>query len=241
MRRFALAILAVILPILAGCSGSGGSGPVELEPLSEPAAQGQQEEEEPGGLSFIDRTVPVEAQEGLTYFAAATAPECPRVPVADQGGEKLRLDPAQAGFVTIVLFWGTNDPNSLGALQHVSELVHQYRRFRVRGVTIVGRTPGSDQAREFLDSRGVSMPVYWDDTSWSALRRMANTADAETPTAVPAIFILDRAGRVRLYRPGFRFTVQIEDVTRPGDSRLIESAPPGKRVVNYLERILREG
>lgn len=241
MRRFTVAILVVVLPVLTACNGSGGSERIELDPLPEPTAQSQQEEEEPGGLSFIDRAVPVEEQEGLTYFAAATAPECPRVPVADQDGEKLRLDPAQPGFVTIVLFWGTNDPNSLGALQHVSELMHQYRRFRVRGVTFVGRTPGSAQARGFLDSRGVSMPVYWDDTSWSALRRMANTADAQTPTAVPAIFILDRAGRVRLYRPGFRFTVQIEDVTRPGDSRLIESAPPGKRVVNYLERILREG
>jgi len=239
MRYAISALVALMLPALAACGGSGGSGPVELSPISEPAATA--EEDEPGGLAFIDRAMPVEEQKELTYFAAAIAPQCPELRLTNQDGRKTELDPAQPNFVTILLFWTTKDPNSLGAVQHVNELVHRYRRFGVRGITIVGQTAGAANARRFLDSRGVSLPVYRDDTSWSALRKLANRADAQTPTAVPAIFLVDRRGRLRLYRPGFRFTVQIPDVTRPQQSHLIESAPPGKRLMDYLERILREG
>ncbi len=240
MKKLALVFAATAMLALTACNGSGQTDaprePVELEPLIEEDVEGEEER----SLAFLDQAMPMQEPGALTYFAAGVAPECPTLRVHDRDGRRLDLTPGQLDYVTIVVFC-MSDPNSLAALQHVNELVHTYRRFGVRAIAIVGRTRGAERAPEFLESAGVRMPVYWDDTRWSALRRMAGRADSSTPTAVPAIFLVDRRGRMRFYRPGFRYTIQVPDLDRHQEGQLVESAPRGRRVVDYLERILREG
>jgi hypothetical protein len=236
MRWYATAAACVLLWIAAGCAG-GDAETVALRNDTElpPAVQRRE------ALEFLSEFTPFEERTGTRFYRAEEAPRCPQVRVETSEGQETRLDIARTGYVTLVLFWRPEEMNSQLALRHFSDLVHRYRRFRVRGMTIVARTRGAKQAPELARSMGVDLPLHYDDLSLSALREMAGAANAEEATAMPAGFIVDGRGRLRFYRPGFSFN--IITTGQPPDARqvLTENAVPGKALEDYLKRILREG
>jgi peroxiredoxin len=187
----------------------------------------------------LSEAAPVEESANTRYYAASDAPRCPEIDVMTVTDQEVELEPgtrrfARPGCVTLVVFWNTDTRQGQALARYTSELVWKYRRWQVRGVGIVEKTPGAGRAPAFADQHGLRFPLYYDDLS--ALEEMSDTADAPQETAVPSIFIVDRKGRLRFYRGGFRFAA-----TRVERREVIqESAPAGRAIEDYLKRILSE-
>jgi hypothetical protein len=141
---------------------------------------------------------------------------------------------------------------STAAAKHVRDLVNKYGRMGVRGLGIVERTfvpAGKDRklvptgtyklAPAFLQAKEVQYPNYYDD--FSALKRMCKAAGLEYKRAeLPFIFIVDGRQTVRFGQWGFGYIagrLSQHDVT---DEHIVDNAPGGRRIEDYLVRILKE-
>ncbi|MCD6415664.1 MAG: hypothetical protein J7M08_03075 [Planctomycetes bacterium] len=231
-------LLLVALPLFAaGCQNPRRVREVPMRDKLEPVRQPSQKDT----FEVIKQYAPLEEPAGTRFFSAQGAPECPEIPLEHQKGAAAAVQPAHTGCVTLVLFWAADNGNALFALQHVSDLTQKYVRWGVRGFTVVEKTAAVGQAAKICDSYGFQLPLRYDNLSMKALKKMARCVDAEDPTAIPAIFIVDAQGRIRFYRPGFRYTFNIiQQKDHPGRTGLKESAPEGKSIEDYLKRILEE-
>ncbi|MHC4592022.1 MAG: peroxiredoxin family protein [Planctomycetota bacterium] len=179
------------------------------------------------------------------FFAQGEAKPCPSLDVFTFSGTEVKLEPGSRGFaergnVTLVVFWSMDDPGAKGAARHVSDLTRKYAQWRVRGVGIVEKTAAAAATHSFARHQGITFPLYYDDLT--AVQRMSRLVEAESKAVIPAIFIVDRQLRVRLYRPGFQFvsTFAGPDARLPGAEDIQESAPEGESIEDYLRRILSE-
>ncbi len=228
------AALVLLLLWGAGCA-SEGAGKVPLRDESElPPPMVKRD-----AYETFSSLAPFEEQRGARFFEPDQAPRAPTVTLRTGDG-RTELEPGSRGYVTIIVFWSAQDLRGILALQHVNDLARKYRRYRVRGVSIAARTKGVENAQRIAESRGVDLPLYYDDLDMSALRKLAGAADAEEPTAIPTIFIVDGNRKLRLYRPGFSFILQARRATGPQRPRLLEDAPPDKAIEDHLRKVLQE-
>jgi len=237
MRPFVPLAVLLFAAAIAGCAPAPERGGERA-----PAQAGSQILAPEAGADLwdsISEGVPLDQATQTEFFAPERAPTCPVIKVENAQGNRQAVAPGRAGYVTIVVFWSVDTSCGRVAARHVSDLVRRYRRWQVRGLAIVEKTQPAAAVSSFLTQHGVLLPVYYDDLS--AVEEMSEEADAEHETAIPSFFIVDRQMRIRFYRAGFRYTVGAVGVRRPGTEMVIESAPPGESVEDYLRVILEEG
>ncbi len=235
--RVLLVACALLVLLGSGCS----SGPPERVPLRPPQEQEQAEVlRERDEFDLIVEATPLEAAPGTRYYARDDAPRCPDIRLRDATGGAGRVRPYTEGCATIVVYWHVEARRGVMALVHADRLARKYRRFGVDGIGIVQKTRFGPRAPEVAEDWDVTLPLYYDDVSMAALEELADAADAETWSAVPAFFITDGRGRMRFYRPGFAYSIVPGGPQDPQDRELVENAPEGQTIEDYLKRILSE-
>lgn len=172
--------------------------------------------------------------------AASKAKPAPTLELERLSGSEVDIDVGQNGKVTIVLFWGMDSPSNQAAALHVSELVKMNFREGLRGITVVEKTPTGNhrKAPQFMRIANVDVPSYYDD--FDAFNHMRDVADVDVERGIPSFFLVDRKGRIRLFKLGFSYTSQ--GVWGRGGTRptISENAPEGKSIKDYVERLLDE-
>lgn len=249
MRR-AMAVLLVLLPVMAGCGGAPHTDIVVLDPeaAAKPPKQLPPSAEPPEAQNTLWNELAGDEPPGTRFVPGDEAEECPRIRVTDGTGMKLTLQPrqrgyAEPGYVTMLVFWKPERTSGRAAARYVSDCVEELADNRVRGIGFVEAPPIKmvvDDTKKFRDLQGLVLePIYYDD--WSALEELLDAIDGvgEEPSA--AIFIIDRRMRVRFYRGAFLFGMGQWDSDEPGGEDIEESAPDGKKIRDYLIRILQEG
>jgi peroxiredoxin len=237
MRALVRLAAAGLAACAVGCGTPGKVDVVPLQQVSRPAEANQQPPRDM--MEMVDRGSPVATVEGTKVIAADSAELCPKVTVTTLEGRRTEVQLSRAGYVTLVVFWSMEWADARAVARHTSDLEKQYREWRVRAVGVLLKTPRADTALEFMKAAGIQYPLYVDDLT--ALKEMADAADADTPEAMPAVFIVDRRQRVRFYRPGFAFMMGGTNRQDPLALTVLESAPQGKRIEDYLKAILQEG
>ncbi len=241
MRTMQIMFIAMGALALAGCRNPTESGPIELLDAPPEVTELQRQAAAADEIELLDREVPVRKMPGTEYYTAEDAPECPTVEVTNEWGERDELKPATPGYVTIVAFWAMDWPNARAVARYASELERRYKGFRVRAIGILMKTANVGVAVDFAEGQGMTYPQYVDDVKMSALRKLADAAGAEDKNAMPAVFIMDRRQRIRFYRPGFGFVIGGATRVDPSRKVVLETAPPGDQIEDYLKRILQEG
>jgi hypothetical protein len=233
----------LILSVLAGAVGCKTAEQPKVVKLVPQAASSQTT---PAGapqddLEAFFSGASVAESSNTKFFSAAEAPNCPEISVTTVQGKEISLGPGKRGFaepgcVTLIVFWDEERAHGPVAARHVSDLVHKYAKWRVRGVGIVEKTAHADRSLTYAS--GLAFDLYYDDLS--ALKEMSSEAGAEVTTAVPSIFIVDRKMRLRFYRAGFRFNMG--GIRKdPRTQTVMESAPAKQTIEDYLKTILNEG
>jgi len=196
-------------------------------------------------------TDPLPTVPGTRYFSPGNAPASPEIMVTStpKGPRPQELITAMPGYVTIVVFSGMFMNADKAALRHARDIRRKYRQniFRLRVVGVIEPTRFYEQAERFAAEQRLGFPLYYDNTKSDALRQMLR-AVGERNVQLPAIFLIDREGRIRLCRLGFKFAVVFKgpaepgarpDV-RPGEEEVSEARPRGQRVTDYVELLLDE-
>lgn len=156
--------------------------------------------------------------------------------------------------------WAPLNTPATAMAKHVRDLVQESRSRGVRAIGIVektfvkNRSTGKNDlvvnyrlAPLYVRAKGIKYPIYYDDSS--ALDTMAKAAGVESGENLPVLFIVDRDLRVRLVEQGFDYgttTIIPRDegtgLDKPLEARekVIDNAPPGQRIEDYLIRLLEE-
>jgi len=215
--------------VLQGCRSA------EEVPVVELRAPGVTEPTEEKAPGFEDLKVQSRAE--TVFLAPERAKECPKLEVATAENESTTIQPAKEGSVTLVVFWTVAVPMGRAAARYASQVRRRYGPQGVRVYGIAEKTAGGYKGvQEFLRSQGIAYPVYYDD--FHALKEMSDAMG--TRVAVPSIFIIDRARRVRFFRAGFSFFARTSVYPRARYEFVFENAPKGDRIRDYVETILKE-
>ena len=248
MKRIFVAAAIAALAAALGCVRTDEVRTIQLRPASaeEPAAGPPPARRDLWDV--LTEAAPLAASEHTRYFSAEEAKRCPAIQVATGAGEEATLEPGTAGYaepgsVTLVVFWSMDIPRAQAAARHVGNLVRKYQRWRVRAVGIVEKTRSAGLSESFAEQYGLPFRLYYDDLS--ALKRMSRAARAESRTALPSVFIIDRKGRLRFHRADSRYTLTEPagqfDERLPGREHVGENALPDEHIEDYLTMILQEG
>ncbi len=256
MRMTALIVAAAAAAWAFGCGGHDKPKVVKLLPPSTTEAQPEPAPKPTEALAPFFEAAPVTDMSDTVFLASAEAPRCPEVAVNTSQGKEVRLGPgtrgfAEAGYVTLIVFWDAGGARGPLAAQHVSDLAKKYAQWRVRAVGIVEmvgdkKVTRADQiiafANDIARRTNLAMGLYFDDMDMSALAELSSAAGAKEDTAVPSILIVDRKMRLRFYRAGFRFGMSGTQDRRTGARAVVitETAPEKQRVEDYLQTVLRE-
>jgi hypothetical protein len=231
---------------LAGCGSSGQTEPIRLAPPPTPSVVAPAPALTQDPWQDLSETTQVKEPPNTRYFDAAKAPACPEIEVRTAQGKEIALAPGQRGFVqpgyvTIVLFWNGEVRSARVAARHVNELIQTYAQWRVQAVSIVEKLGPKDASQAFAGQYGLTFPIYYEDNA-AALQDMSGKVGANPKSVIPSIFIVDRQMRLRFFRGGFRFTVggSVGVDGQPDEEKVMESAPPGRTVEDYLKTILSE-
>jgi hypothetical protein len=231
-------MVAVIVLILgAGCH----SGEEKEVVLGEPRVEEQPaEENEEVGWEDLTAEPAGDARTRPRFISAEDARRTPKITLQTFGGEKRKVRPGHPDRVTVVVFWSLDSAANQAAVVHLDGLVNKYYRMGVRGINVVEKPPtGSHRAApRFLNAQGVGMKTYYDD--FSGLRRMANAARVRVKREVPCIFLVDRQMRVRFFKRGFSYAGTSAAGPRGGEARIMENAPRGRRIEDFLRKLLEE-
>ena len=211
---------------------------ITLRPPPEPAPQ----HEEKSSLWDQLEVAPEEDPRRKPQLISQTrARKSPQLKVSTFDGEKRKIEPAEEGYVTLMVFWSVDLEVTRAAARHVSDLAQKYSAMGVRAVGILENPTTAKYAPSFLRAQGIRYPVYCDD--FSALRAMGRAARQGRVKEVPCFFIIDRKRRVRFFKRGFAFTVSatLADVQRTVEKEKVrENAAEGERIEDYLKQLLQE-
>jgi hypothetical protein len=182
--------------------------------------------------------------EGTKFYSTVDSVRCPEVEVSTLQGKEIVLRAGDRGYVamgevTILVFWSMNELTAGAAFIHAADLASRYGELGVRAIGFVEKAPGYQGAGQFADTRGIRMPLYYDDLE--ALEELADAAGSDAEREFPAIFIVDRHLRLRFYRRKFDlgWTTKVENGRCMVE--VSDTAPEGQKVDDYLRRILQEG
>jgi len=234
--RLILVSALVMTAFLVGCRG-GARPPIFDAAPSQPMAQ--EEAEDP----WYALQPEFDEADRPKFITERKARKCPRLTVSllGQTGE---IDPGLKGSITIVVFWSMDYTFTRAAVRHVRDLAHKYAGAGVRAIGIVENTKTAGAARGFLRSQGMSHSSYGYLDDFTALRKMGKAARESGVEQVPCFFIVDRNRRVRFFKRGFAFvssavSEEWQDRLVPGEE-IIENAPPGEHIEDYLVKLLSE-
>ncbi|MFO8006753.1 MAG: hypothetical protein R6V05_03365 [Candidatus Brocadiia bacterium] len=235
--RVSAAAWAVLAVLLSGCT----SAPPDRVPVGPPEDQQQTELTSPKDrFDLIAEVTPLEPPGGARYYSRDEAPRCPEVRLRAGSGGAGEVKPYAQGAVTIVVYWHVEAKRGVLAMVHADRLARKYRRFGTDAIGIVQKTRFGPRAPEVVEDWNATLPLYYDDVSMSALKKLGKAADAETWSAVPAFFITDGRGRIRYYQPGFSYSLLPGGPEDREDWKLVENAPEGQKLEDHLRRILSE-
>ncbi len=161
----------------------------------------------------------------------------PALELRDGDGASATLELAGEDGIMLVVFWSMDSFDTISAVLHADYLVGKYREYDVVGISIVNNPQTYHHASAFLDANHVVMDNYYDD--FSALRRMSDAAGRDIDQELPCFFIIDGGGRVRFSKLGFSSS-KVSDGLRVAGLRIMENAPSGERVEDYLRRFIAE-
>ena len=141
--------------------------------------------------------------------------------------------------MTLVVFWSMGFAHSQAAGKHARFLHERYRAVGLRVTGVIEKTKGHEYAPEYVRTKRIEYPIYYDD--FSALKKISSAAGIKR--ALPSIFLMDSKAHIRLYRRGFAFSSLYADTTRygrPTERNVLENAPEGDRIEDYVVRLLKE-
>jgi hypothetical protein len=237
MENFRLIpVVAAALVMMVGCTATDQQEVVlaESQPEHSPRA-----EEKVGWDDLTPESVG-EPETRPRFIPAEDARRVPELQLQTFRGEKHKIRPGHPDRVTVVVFWSMDSVANRAAVIHLDGLVDRYYRMGVRGINVVEKPPtGSHRAApRFLNGQGIGMKTYYDD--FSGLRRMAKAARTSVKWEVPCIFLVDRRMRVRFFKKGFSFSGTAAMGPRGRRSRIMQNASRGRRIEDYLRRLLEE-
>ena len=123
-----------------------------------------------------------------TLRSAVTRSLRRRARVVDGRGERHSLEDLAQGTVTFVAFWSRYCGPSLQQLPQLQRVADQLEEHGVRVIAITDEAP-SDDVRQFLSDKELTLPVYHDTRGEAKL--------ALDSWGTPEHFLLDQLGRVR--------------------------------------------
>ena len=114
----------------------------------------------------------------------------------------------------------------------------------MRAIGIVEENVSVAAVDRLQREQGLQFRIYYDlYDALDRLRSAIGATDEDRPVA--AVLIIDRNLRLRFYRSQFNLVAGMVGGNnvryRPGMEEVGESAPPGKRIEDYLVKILKEG
>jgi len=273
MRNAKLAVLAIAsCLVLTGCRpqqpsddfvlGNGFFDPMKLvRDIDKPKIGGNSQPGRGPVLpkfgpedAYTGRGVPAKHQPGTFYFAPEDAPKCPPLVLTRRftGGAATEVFDFQ-GKVTIIFLAGTTARGDQSLFCYGRDLLarKEYRRPdsrrslypELQAKAIIERTFGADKVAVFFRYQRIKYPFYYDDLDCDAQKTLANIVGAKE-RVWPVTCIVDRKGRIRFYRTGFKSN-SISVSPRPGynpkgrDAVIQERVPDGHRIRDYLEYILK--
>jgi hypothetical protein len=191
---------------------------------------------------------------GTFYFAAKDAPACPRLLLSSRFSGVVPAPQFDLQrHVTIIFLAGTVSPVDQALFPYGRDLLKrkEYRRPDNRGSiypelqakAIIERTERAEKIGLFFRLHHIKYPYYYDGNERESHKALAKAVGADSGVW-PVTCILDRKGRIRFYRTGFRSNI-ITHSARAGyepktrDAEVTERAPVGHRISDYLDYILK--
>jgi hypothetical protein len=247
-------LTAVLLGVLLGAAGCGGTeeggSVVDLDPAAAPEPVvapplAVVRPEQPGSL--WDELAGGEPS-STRFIAAEDAEPCPKVRLMDSSGQWAVFRPDQrgyveSGYVTMIVAWSPKHRAGWAAACYVSDCVKEFADNRVRAIGIIEAKPEPelvDATREIAVAQQLALDrIHYDDSG--ALEELREAVDSDGPWPIAAVFIVDRGMRVRFYRGEFRFALDQMNSLSSAAENIRETVPEGKRIRDYLFRILEEG
>lgn len=241
-------IFCAVIALLAcaGCGSSDKQKPIAIGPPE----QGLQMRMEDGDTSTGSQTVrrrPSPSARGSNssapsitarqptgantlYLKPAQAMQCPQIQVTGSSGRSGSLNLAQRNNVTLVVCWDLERRSGRAAATYAQQLKRKYGGLNVVGLALK-LEQGPRPIYAFANASGLDYSIYHVDKG--ALRTLASTVGGRAASV--GFFLIDSAGRVRMYRKGFTFTAS--GVSR-GPGTIQETAAPGRRVDDYVRNLL---
>lgn len=205
----------------------------------EPAAETESEE------AAWENMLPESTADNYTrphYIEPNDAKEAPALQVSTLSGAPRTIRPGRPDSVTIVLFWSIDASLTKAALRHVDYLVKRYGVYGLRGVAIAEKTAGYREIPEFLREARINLPVYLDQ--FTALKTLGKSAGIKVNREIPSFFMIGPDMKTRFFKRGFSYTSATRGSFTSSAIAVIENAPPGERIEDYVRRLLtplREG
>jgi peroxiredoxin len=148
----------------------------------------------------------------------AAQQQAPNVSLRDINGKRVRLSDFK-GKVVLLNFWATW---CVPCRAEIPDLVKQQRRYRIRGLRIVGVTYPPEQiadVRSFVRELRINYPVV--------IGRKETKQAFTTSATLPLTVVIDRKGKIRDVIEGVMYADEFDQKVKP----LLAS--PRKRVDNH--------
>lgn len=233
--------LALVALTLAGCTSTNTPTTGQQGAIQNPDLVGES-------------PVPPVIEGYVEWFPADKAKQAPDLQVETFAQKPKWLEFGKYPVPTLLFFWDCSNYYCANAAKYVQQLQDEFKRkhmpFRVIGV-IMKRKGKVAAYRAFLRRQDIVYTNFFDNSE--ALRKMAGSSDK---AVVPSFFILDRQGRVRMRKAGFKFvmleagkersTYYLEDVPISGsfvplDAQHAISEPTAKhRIADFLKVVCKE-
>ncbi len=231
--------LSAALPILLLTLSAGCRSPeldVSLRPPRElPLAEEREEEEiDPWDALAAEDTFDDPRMRPVLRPAEESG-YVPALELRNKDGATATLELAEEDGIMLVVFWSMDSFDTISAVLHADYLVGKYREYDVGGISIVSNPETYHHASGFLEANHVGMDNFYDD--FSALRRMSDAAGRDIGQELPCFFIIDGGGRIRFSKLGFSSS-KVSDGFRVAGLRVMENAPSGERIEDYLRRLI---
>ncbi len=234
-----LTALACAFLLLAGCRGTGTE--IIVGPPPEELQEEEDGEDEPviadpwDALAMDDFSNP---RLQPVFFDADEAEKAPALTVKDKEGRTRELDLAGYDEIVFLVFWSMDSYDTRAAIIHADALAYRYGGFGVKGLSVVCNPQTYHHASDFLQTNHALLDNYYDD--FSALHNMADASGKDLHKELPCFFLIDSDGLIRFAKLGFSSSQVRDGLPGAGRVRVIENAPRGERIEDFLHRLLDE-